>query len=200
LTSGLWITPTDAGGFGYRVHVTFPRTEAAPLGLVSVVALAAAMLAGCTPAPEPDPTPTAAFASEEEAFAAAEEVYRAYIRASNAVDFQDPHTFESLEQYTSGDYLSDEREQLSEMHANGYIRGGAIEVIDFRGTRFDGSETITARTCNDVSKTTFTASDGTNLVPPDREERYALDLTFTAESGTLYLTGADAVEDSTCAS
>ncbi|QTV80967.1 hypothetical protein [Microbacterium sp. NIBRBAC000506063] len=33
--------------------------------------------------PEPEPTPTPLFSSEEEAFAAAEEVYRAYIDAMN---------------------------------------------------------------------------------------------------------------------
>ena len=162
--------------------------------------LSAAGFAGCAPEAEPTPTPTAAFSSEEEAFAAAEEVYRAYIDASNAVDFQDPSTFEPLSEYAGGDYLADERKQLSEMHANGYIRGGTIEVIDFYGVAYDDATTVAARTCNDVSATTFTDADGNNLVPADRADRYALDLTFTVTSDALYLVAAEAVEDVTCAS
>lgn len=55
-------------------------TTAAVLLAASVVALT-----GCLgSAPEPSPTPTAVFSSEEEAFAAAEETYRAYSAASNA--------------------------------------------------------------------------------------------------------------------
>src|SRR5690606_26029635 len=51
---------------------------------MTALVLAAVSLSACAPTPTPTPTPTAAFASEEEAFAAAEEVYRAYNDAGNA--------------------------------------------------------------------------------------------------------------------
>ncbi len=85
---------------------------------MTALVLAAVTLSACAPTPTPSPTPTAAFASEEEAFAAAEEVYRAYIAASNDVDFQDPSTFEPLADYTTGDYYLDEA-QAAEIKALG---------------------------------------------------------------------------------
>src|SRR5690606_38234156 len=94
-----------------------------------------ALLVGCSPEPDPTPTPTAAFASEEEAFAAAEETYRAYIDAFNAVDLQDPATFEPLLATSVGEYQSNERKQLSEMHAEGYVQGGAITIEWFAASR-----------------------------------------------------------------
>lgn len=169
--------------------------------MLAPLALAATVLSACTPAPEPDPTPTAAFASEEEAFAAAEETYRAYIDASNAVDFQDPATFEPLADYSSGKYYDDERKQLSEMHADGYTRGGEIQIIRFRGIDVDDAGAVRARSCNDVSNTTFADAEGNSLVPADRPNRYALDLTFTftPASGSLLLVAATSVVDESCA-
>ena len=65
---------------GYVGRVILRATTAAVLLAASVVALT-----GCLgSAPDPTPTPTAVFTSEEEAFAAAEETYRAYIDAVNA--------------------------------------------------------------------------------------------------------------------
>ncbi len=168
--------------------------------MLALLVLAGATLSACTPAPEPSPTPTAAFASEEEAFAAAEEVYRAYIEASNAVDFQDPSTFEPLAEFTAGDYFSDEREQLSEMNARGYIRGGEIKIVEFRPTSAELSGIVTARVCSDVSGTTFTDANGEDLVPPDRPNRSALDLTFESIDDALFLTAAKPVDDDSCAS
>ncbi len=49
------------------------------------------------------------FASEEEAFAAAEETYRAYVDALNQVDLSDPETFEAVYAWTTGDANADER-------------------------------------------------------------------------------------------
>ena len=51
-------------------------------GLLIALAIATTVSA-CTPEPAPTPTPTG-FASEDEAFRAAEETYRAYVDALNA--------------------------------------------------------------------------------------------------------------------
>ncbi|MCB8044373.1 hypothetical protein JM654_09380 [Microbacterium oxydans] len=61
------------------------------------------VLAGCTPSPAPTPTPTAVFASEEEAFAAAEETFTEYVLALNEIDTSDPTTFERLFELSSGE-------------------------------------------------------------------------------------------------
>jgi ABC-type oligopeptide transport system substrate-binding subunit len=55
----------------------------------ATLALALALTTACAPDPAPTPSPTG-FASQEEAFAAAEATYRAYVDALNAVDLADP--------------------------------------------------------------------------------------------------------------
>ncbi|MET0860918.1 MAG: hypothetical protein ABW091_07810, partial [Microbacterium sp.] len=72
------------------------------LPLSVALVLASAALSGCTPQPAPTPTPTG-FATEDEAFAAAEETYRAYVDALNQVDLSDPETFEPVYAWTTGE-------------------------------------------------------------------------------------------------
>lgn len=165
---------------------------------MTALVMAAVTLSACAPTPTPSPTPTAAFASEEEAFAAAEEVYRAYIAASNDVDYSDPSTFEELHSFTTGAYQAEEREGLSQMHAEGYSRVGDIDIVWFHGTRFDSQSTVVARTCNDVSDTGVLDEDGESIVADDRPTHYAIDLTFTVHDQRLLLTTSQAVEDSEC--
>lgn len=168
--------------------------------MLALLALAASTLSACTPIPEPTPTPTAAFASEEEAFAAAEEVYRDYMEAFNLVDLRDPSTFDPLFQYSTGEYLSSEKESLSQLHAEGRLRGGAIKIVSFEGIDYTSSDSVEAITCNDVSETTFTDSEGSNLVPEDRPDRYALILNFIVVDSALVIESAAPTEDPACAS
>ena len=181
------------------MRVTPPRSKTRRPGIPAVAALIAITLSGCTPTPEPTPSPTPAFASEEEAFAAAEKVYRAYMAAFNDVDFRLPTTFEPLSGYTAGSYERDERELLSQMHAAQHVRGGAIEIIEFSGVEVTEHGEVFATTCNDVSSTTYLDEEGRNLVPADRAARYALELVFSLDETGLRLTEATTAEDPSCA-
>ncbi len=67
-----------------------------------VLALALGMTTACQPEPAPSPS-APVFANEEEAFAAAEETYRAYVDALNQVDLSDPETFEAVYAWTTGE-------------------------------------------------------------------------------------------------
>ena len=103
--------------YGCRVF-----SRLAPVALV--LALVTGMATGCFAQPEPEETPP--FASEEEAFAAAEETYRAYVDALNQVDLSDPETFEDVYAWTTGDANAGARESFSQMHADGWVVSGAI--------------------------------------------------------------------------
>lgn len=173
-------------------------TRAVATAVLAVATLVAVSGCSVSAEPSPSPTPTAAFSSEEEAFAAAEEVYRAYIDAFNGIDFRDPSTFEAALELTAGDYAATERKSLSEMHAEGYVRGGDVAIITFVPISAEGTQ-IQAQTCNDVSQTTFTDADGDSLVPPDRPNRVALDLEFEVADGTVLLVDAVPREDESCA-
>lgn len=158
-------------------------------------------LAGCTQ-PEPaDPTPTPAFSSDEEAFAAAEETYRAYVDALNQVDLSDPETFEAVYGWTTGEANANERKSLSQMHADGWVVNGDTAVVGFHpGALTHG--TIDAVVCSDVSAVNVMNADGESMVSPDRPTAYALQVTFVEASTPtgLRINTSSAVEDSRCTS
>lgn len=137
-----------------------------------------AVLSGCTPEPEPTPTPTAAFASEEEAFAAAEEVYAAYVSALNAVDFSTPGSFESVYSLLTGDAESSVRKSFSEFHAEGVSVSGTTEYEMFTGASFDSSSVV-ANVCLDVTNVVVSDSSGESLVSPDRPNKQPMSITFS---------------------
>lgn len=180
-----------------------PRLHPAPrLSLAACcVALSVIGLLGCSPAPEPEPTPTPAFASEEEAFAAAEETYRALTAALNRIDTRDPGTFEPLYALSSGDFEEADREAYSRMHEEGYVIAGETVVISFEGRTFDSTRlTVVADVCLDVSQVTVVDAQGISQVSPDRPDRYALLVTFVGEGDRMLTDSAEVNEDGECAS
>lgn len=185
----------------YRVPVIPPSPRRYPLlATAALITLAAlATTGGCSASPEPKPTPTSLFASEEAAFAAAEEVYREYIAAFNEVDLQDPATFEAPAEYTDGRYEAGERKDLSELHAEGFIRSGTIVIVRITPERVDEDGAIYLRTCNDVSATLLTDSNGVVVTPEDRPTAFAIELRFETRDGELRLVDSETVEDSSCA-
>jgi hypothetical protein len=176
------------------------RLAAATVALV----LTAGVVTGCSdPAGPAEPTPT--FTSEAEAFAAAEATYRAYVGALNQVDLSDPETFEDVYGWTTGDANANERETLSQMHADGWVVSGDTVIASFRGDDFAPSRdtVVLATVCSDVSGVSVTDSDGTSMVSADRPDVYALEISFVLAPGRdtgLTIAASNAVEDDTCTS
>lgn len=168
--------------------------------LVSVAILMGTILAalvGCAPESRPSPSPTLGFSTEAEAFAAAEEVYRAYNDALNA--------------NRAGDAEADPTELLtglaleSELNASQYLdqRGlkltGIGEVAAFQGNSaniMDGS--VQARVCLDVSATRLIASDGTDETPLDRLPRVPMSVTFVTSEQGLLIANSNLIEGEEC--
>ncbi|MFT4156747.1 MAG: hypothetical protein QM630_02295 [Microbacterium sp.] len=183
------------------LHRNAPRGVAAIAAVVLTGMFAASTLSGCAPTPEPTPTPTAAFASEEEAFAAAEEVYREYIDALNAIDPADPASFEPVFDLSSGSFETADRENLSLMHAEEHRIEGAAKVVSFRG---EGAsvlfDEVTAVVCLDVHEVQITDSSGNSLISPNRPDVYAILVTFVHSHRKLTINKAERVEDPECTS
>lgn len=157
-------------------------------------------LTGCTPPPAPEPTPT--FAGEEEAFAAAEATYRAYVDALNAVDLSDPETFEDVYAWTTGDANAEERRSLTQMHADGWRVSGSSTMSEFFGDKVSVGGSVTAVVCSDVSGVAVVDSDGESMVSPDRPAVYALSVVFESSRATdtgLVISASSAIEDERCA-
>lgn len=161
------------------------RYPAATLAL----AVVAAALSGCAPAPEPSPTPTAMFASEEEAFAAAEEVYRAYNEAGNAriagESSPDPQDF------LVGEALEADLDGVRFLQEEGLLLAGVSTLSSFTGVDvagLNGDPTVQAHVCLDGRELRVVDANGSDVTPSDRDEVVAQLVTFVRVDDQLKIT------------
>lgn len=149
------------------MRVTRPKR---PLLLFAVAAMCAtATLAACSPAPEPTPTKTPIFASEKEAFEAAEATYQAYTEATNALDLASPTTFERLYLWTSGPVEESARRTFSEMHAEHLTLSGTTKTLSFKPVSADLlSGKVVAKVCADVSDIDVVDVNGVSVMAASR--------------------------------
>jgi hypothetical protein len=135
--------------------------------------------AGCAAEPGVEATPTPTFASEAEAFAAAEATYRAYVDALNQVDLADPETFEAVYAWTTGDLNAGEKELFSQMHADGESVSGDSIVELFLPMNFDPTQdSVTADVCLNVSAVEVLNQNGESVVAPDRVDVQSMRVGF----------------------
>lgn len=179
---------------GYFVAVISPRYPAAILALAVACALG-----GCAPAPEPSPTPTPAFASEEEAFAAAEEVYRAYNDAVNAErrgdEKADPRDF------LIGLALEGDTDARRVLASEGVTISGDGEVAEFTPLQAEfesGTVSIQVMVCLDVSGTAVLDENGVDVTPPDRQSRVPLRVTLEDSDHQLMVSESTAEGSQAC--
>ena len=145
------------------------------------------MVSGCTPQPRPSPTPTS-FATEEEAFAAAEETYRAYVDALNAVDLSDPETFEGVYAWTTGELNAEDRKTFTQMHADGWAVSGdsaavLVEARSMGGTASAPSTTQLA-VCVDVGGVSLVDRTGKSVVDADRTNLQSTSVILTPSNSS----------------
>lgn len=141
------------------------------------------VMGGCSVTPEPEGT-TPAFATEEEAFAAAEQTYRAYVDALNQVDLSDPETFEPVFALTTGEANAGLRESLSRMHGDAWtVAGNSVATVISPSSYSDGR--VELAVCLDVSDVMVVDKDGTSVVDADRVDVQSMLVSI------LYGAGAD---------
>ena len=145
------------------------------------LAVVLGMTTGCQPEPTPSPSGPA-FATEEEAFAAAEETYRAYVDALNQVDLSDPATFEAVYAWTTGELNASDRKGLSNYYAEGVTVAGdsriALVELDSWDTQ---NASIVLAACIDVSDVQVMDKNGAPLVDPDRVDVQSLAISAVAD-------------------
>lgn len=144
-----------------------------PAALAAAAVLVAA-LSACTPAatPTPSPTPTG-FASEEEAFAAAEETYRAYVAESNRVLAGDVEADPLL--YLGGQALADEEEVQRLLDDSGQRLKGEFNLESFEGESWTSNQ-VQAFACLDLAEVRIVSADGEDLTPEDRATQNLLEV------------------------
>ncbi|MEV7620179.1 hypothetical protein AB0N59_08560 [Microbacterium sp. NPDC089321] len=167
-----------------KTTITLLRTGSA----VAAAGLLVGMLSACTPdsKPAPKPTKSAAFATDEEAFAAAEATYAAYVEALNATDLRDSLSFRPVFEWLTGTALASERENLSYLRAENVTRKGETRFDTFTPVSSDDGSVV-AHVCLDVTSVDLLDANGNSVTPVERIDRRALRVTFVPSTTTTGL-------------
>lgn len=166
---------------------------------LGTVAFATGPLVGCTPRPTPTPTPTAAFATEKEAFAAAEEVYKAYNEAVN--DARGNKQALEPEGFLTGEVLAAESaasQTLAESHIH---LEGHTRVLAFSGVSADKGvavSTVVARVCLDISNVRAIDAEGNDVTTAGRSDIYGLDVEFSGNGDSLLISDYEVNPEIAC--
>lgn len=148
------------------------------VGPLAALACAAIILSGCDGSPQPTPSTSAPlFATEAEAFAAAEATYRAYVDAVNLAN--EGRSGAEPMAFLTGDALDAELESRQMMEEAGTHVDGHLKVVAFVPIEYDaGSGSATASACLDVSETSIRDSDGLDVTPSNRPNLVGLGVGF----------------------
>ncbi len=151
-------------------------------------------LGACGPEPQPtmptpSPTTTPFFASDEEALAAAEEVYREYKAAVAEILAESGRDPDRIREYVTGQFLDESLESFATARANGWRTIGEVLVEDFALEFYDstssGPEVIAALSCEDVSHVDVVDANGSSIVRDDRPPRSTFSVIFDLADGGL---------------
>jgi len=162
-----------------------------------MIATALGQLLGCAPAPVPTPTP--AFASEEEAFAAAEEVYRAYNDAGNARRGGEANA--DPQQFLTGAALEGDIDTQNMLQSHSLFPVGAAAIDSIRGEASDlaaNVATITMVVCLDVSAVSLLNDAGVDVTPSERGDMVAQEVILMGDTRSLLISDASPMDDYPC--
>lgn len=149
-----------------------PRTAAAGLLIFAL----AATLAGCSDTTRiPDPTPEATadplFASDEEALAAAVEVYERYLVEADEALIDPELPLDALEQIASEELVGNITSIRADLESQGLSLTGFRTVTnsEFQSVAPEGDGTaVTFYVCESVEATDLLNADGTSAIGADR--------------------------------
>jgi hypothetical protein len=156
--------------------------------LVGAVTVAGMLLfSGCgggDPIPTLPPTPTATpiFASEEEALAAAEEAYGAYLEMSNLISSEGGADPERIAPFAVGDLYESALDGFQTLRDNRWHTVGDSVLLSAELQYFDttgGAEQVVATyVCVDVSRVDVIDSTGASVVSADRPSLQGFEVFF----------------------
>ncbi|PJJ71644.1 hypothetical protein CLV46_1195 [Diaminobutyricimonas aerilata] len=148
--------------------------------------VAAVALAGCTtptedPPESPKPSAAPVFASEEEALAAAEEAYTAYLAMSDEIATGGGKDPERMRGLVTADQFEEEiasfamySERALRLSGSSSFRNFRLQQLHQEGGRVD----IAAYACLDVSGTRLVDEEGQDKTPNPRPDLVPLELRF----------------------
>jgi len=155
--------------------------------MILLVAVATVvLLAGCGgPPPVVEPTETVGepvFASEEEALAAAEEVFGKYVDATDTMSLSGGEDLSGFDGLLTPNQLADETEQAEGLKAEGKRLIGSHGYFDFRLQQVDQSNPpevyLQAYVCADLTNVKYVDAQGNDTSDPDRALSAPLEAVF----------------------
>lgn len=155
------------------------------IGAVTVAGML--LLSGCgggDPIPTLPPTPSATpiFASEEEALAAAEEAYAAYLSAWDLIAADGGADPERLAAYATGDFYESELEGFQTFRDNGWHSVGQshLQSVELQFADLSGQDSVlvAAYVCVDVAGVDVLDEAGVSVVSPTRPDLQAFEVFF----------------------
>ncbi|MCU1544803.1 MAG: hypothetical protein JWM50_2668 [Microbacteriaceae bacterium] len=166
------------------------RTDVRRAGVAVAIAAALALTA-CTPPadghnPSPSPSVTPLFSSDEEALAAAEEAYAAYVAVTDQIFADGGVGLERLDGVVTGPQMEIERASLEEVATKGYRSIGnttfnRIELQQYAKESSDEAEVI-VYLCQDISSVDVVDSTGVSVVTDARVDRISYEVKFDTAS------------------
>lgn len=179
--------------------MTVTTTPLRTVGALTAGLLTLGMLAACTPEPEPTPTKTALFASDEEAFAAAEETYRAYTEAANEAEPGEGDR--NPNDYLIGSALEgaiDAQRALDEagLHVDGDV--AVARFLPVEGSVQRDGEKLSAIACLDLTAARTLNAQGEDVTPADRPDVVASGVTMTWVKNAYFISEELDADDSQC--
>jgi len=179
------------------------RSVVGGLVLVGMLTLTGCVDGDPLPTLPPTPTSTPIFASEEEALAAAEEAYAAYLEMSNLIASEGGVNPERIAALVTDERLIDELrgfETLRELqvHTSGRDTFETIELQRFDQTD-DGAEVV-LYVCWDASAVRVLDATGADVTPSERNVHDLLEVVMVTvgESPSLVLSSDEPWSSSTC--
>ena len=164
------------------------------LSAAALAVVFALTLTGCVPQahkaapPAPSPSATPVFASDEEALAAATKAYAAYLEVEDRVAEVGGDDLEELSNHVTAHQLSIEREAFKGFSSSGKVSRGASRFdtisLQKKSTATDGTTTISLYLCLDVSDVRVLDTDGNDVTPAERPDRYPLEVDLQASNGS----------------
>jgi len=153
-------------------------------------------LVGCVPGPDASPSPTATaagprFASDEEALAAAEEAYAAYLAMSDRIAQDGGRDPERIAEFVTEEQLARELEIYKLLSSSGAHQIGSTAVDGFRLHGWGSAETkpvaIQIEACLDFSGTLVELADGSAAQHGRTSDRVRVEVELSVEEDAQQL-------------
>jgi hypothetical protein len=164
--------------------------------LAALLALTAALtLTACgpyesrphsTPTATPTASATAGFASDEEALAAAEKVYREYLEVSDGIAQAGGEGADRLKPLVTSEQFDKEEDYFAEMRAKGTHLDGRV-VLASTTLQSSTMDEVVIYGCLDLSAARYIDASGADVTAPSRPDRIRVEVIMTNESNNLLI-------------